>query len=138
MSPPVVEFANRSGVALDEAALSELVVRTLAAEAVTDGDVGLAAVPPEEMAALNARHRGKPEPTDVLSFPIDGGDPLEDGLPRQIGDVVLCPQVAAAEGTPIEVLVVHGLLHLLGYDHETDDGRMLTRQAELVAPPAGR
>ena len=137
MSRPAIEFANRSGVAVDERAMRELVVRTLAAEGIADGDVGLAAVSAAEMAALNATHRGKPEPTDVLSFPIDGGEALETGLPRQLGDVVICPQVAETEGTPVEVLVVHGLLHLLGYDHEADDGRMLTRQAELVAPPGG-
>jgi len=131
-----VEFENRTRAALDEPALRELLRRTLEAEGVADGDVGLVAVSPGEMAELNGVHRGKPEPTDVLSFPIDGARDLPDGVPRQLGDIVLCPQVAAAEGTPIAVLVVHGALHLLGYDHETDGGEMLARQAELV--DAGR
>jgi probable rRNA maturation factor len=57
-------------------------------------------------------------------------------VPRQLGDLVVCPAVAAAEGTPIAALLVHGALHLIGYDHETDDGRMLARQDELVAEVA--
>ena len=80
------------------------------------------------MAALNAAHRGKDEPTDVLSFPLDGLDALPDGLPRQLGDVVVCPERAEADGTPIALLLVHGVLHLVGYDHEADNGDMLRRQ----------
>jgi probable rRNA maturation factor len=91
------------------------------------------------MAALNAAHRGKNEPTDVLSFPLDGLDALPDGLPRQLGDVVLCPERAEADGTPIALLLVHGVLHLVGYDHEADNGDMLRRQNaifEEVGPVA--
>jgi probable rRNA maturation factor len=88
------------------------------------------------IAELNAAHRGKQTATDVLSFPIDGREPLPAGVPRQLGDLVVCPAVATAEGTPIATLLVHGALHLIGYDHETDDGRMLARQDELVAEVA--
>jgi probable rRNA maturation factor len=92
----------------------------------------------EEMAEVNGRFRGKPEPTDVLAFPIDGPDALEgwpaDGPPPELGDVVICP--AAAE-EPLTTLAVHGLLHLLGYDHEIDDGEMLALQDELVAAAPG-
>ena len=62
-------------------------------------------------------------------------------MPRQLGDVVICPAVAAAEGTPLEHLLVHGALHLVGYDHEADDGEMLARQEQIVeeiAPVAAR
>jgi probable rRNA maturation factor len=105
----------------------------LAGEGVTEGEVGVAFVPEREMAALNLEHRAVDKPTDVLSFPLDLDDDLPPGLPRQLGDVVVCPQVAGLDGTPVATLLVHGALHLVGYDHETDDGRMLTRQDELVA-----
>jgi probable rRNA maturation factor len=106
---------------------------------VTVGEVGVVLVEPGEMAALNAAHRGKDEPTDVLSFPLDGLDALPDGLPRQLGDVVVCPERADADGTPIALLLVHGVLHLVGYDHEADNGDMLRRQNaifEEVGPVA--
>jgi probable rRNA maturation factor len=59
-------------------------------------------------------------------------DPLPPGVPRQLGDVVICPAVARAQGTPLDVLLVHGALHLLGYDHEADEGQMIVRQAQIV------
>jgi probable rRNA maturation factor len=127
-----VEVQNRSGWSIDEPAAAAVVRAALAAEGVTEGELGLTLVAEAEMTELNAAHRGKSSPTDVLSFPLDGGEPLPAGLPRQLGDLVLCPQVAAAAGTPIELLLVHGALHLVGYDHEADDGRMLARQDELI------
>ena len=127
-----VELDNRSGWVVDAAAAAATVRAALAAEGVEDGELGVILVAPLEMAALNADHRGKDEPTDVLSFPMDGRDPVPDGVPRQLGDLVLCPQVAAEAGTPVAELLVHGALHLVGYDHETDGGRMLARQAELM------
>jgi len=86
----------------------------LAAEGVVDGDLGVALVGPDEIRALKREHLGIDEATDVLSFPIDGRDALPDGVPRQLGDVVLCPQVV---GESWHGPLVHGLLHLLGYDH---------------------
>ncbi len=96
--------------------------------------VGLLVVGPDEMARVNAEHRSLPEPTDVLAFPVDGpearaGWPVE-GPPPELGDVVICPQAAQ---DPLGTLAVHGLLHLLGYDHEVDDGEMLALQAALTA-----
>jgi probable rRNA maturation factor len=86
------------------------------------------------MARINGEHRGRPEPTDVLAFPVDGPDALEgwpeDGPPPELGDIVICP--AAAE-EPLTTLALHGLLHLVGFDHETDSGEMLALQDELVA-----
>jgi probable rRNA maturation factor len=82
----------------------------------------------QEIAALNATHRGKEGPTDVLSFPIDGTDPDPAG-PRELGDVVIC----AEHTTDIREAVVHGVLHLLGMDHESDQGEMLALQAELLS-----
>jgi probable rRNA maturation factor len=117
---------------LDGPAAAAVLAAAFEAEGVTEGEVGLAVVGRSEMARLNAGHRGKPDPTDVLSFPLDMRDPLPDGVPRQLGDVVICPAVAAAEGTPIEHLLVHGALHLLGWDHEADEGEMLARQSQIV------
>ncbi|MCU0307747.1 MAG: rRNA maturation RNase YbeY [Thermoleophilia bacterium] len=98
---------------------------------------GLMVVGPDEMARVNGEHRGRPEPTDVLAFPVDGPDVLAgwpaDGPPPELGDVVICPQAAEE---PLTTLAVHGLLHLLGYDHETDDGEMLALQDRLVAEAA--
>ena len=134
-----VEVENRSAHAVDEPAAAAAVAATLRAEGVTAGEVGVVLVEPGEMAALNAAHRGKDEPTDVLSFPLDGRDDLPAGLPRQLGDVVVCPARAEADGTPIALLLVHGTLHLVGYDHEADNGDMLRRQNaifEEVGPVA--
>jgi probable rRNA maturation factor len=127
-----VEVRNRARIPLDGPAAAAVLSAAFAAEGVTDGEVGLAVVGRSEMARLNGEHRGKPDATDVLSFPLDMHDPLPDGVPRQLGDVVICPAVAAAEGTPIEHLLVHGALHLLGWDHEADEGEMLARQAQIV------
>jgi probable rRNA maturation factor len=127
-----VEVRNRGRLALDEATAAGVLQAAFAAEGVTAGEVGLAIVGRAEMGRLNAEHRGKPEPTDVLSFPLDMRDPLPPGVPRQLGDVVICPAVARAQGTPLDVLLVHGALHLLGYDHEADEGQMIVRQAQIV------
>ena len=127
-----VELANRSGWRIDERAAIAVLQAALVAEGVGDGEVGLALVGAGEMAELNSRHRGREAATDVLSFPVDGLEELPPELPRQIGDLVVCPEVADLEGTPIATLLVHGALHLVGYDHESDDGRMLRRQAELL------
>jgi probable rRNA maturation factor len=131
-----VEVENHSGWRVDEPAAAAAVRAALAAEGIAAGEVGVIFVDEPRIAELNAAHRGKPAATDVLSFPIDGREQLPAGVPRQLGDLVVCPAVAAAEGTPIAALLVHGALHLIGYDHETDDGRMLARQDELVAEVA--
>ncbi|HUQ21994.1 MAG TPA: rRNA maturation RNase YbeY [Gaiellaceae bacterium] len=109
-----IEVENRSGAEVDESGAIELARRVLAAEGVEDGELGLAFAGSEEMRALKRDHLGVDEATDVLSFPIDGRDELADGLPRALGDVVLCPQVVGQEWRKP---LVHGLLHLLGYDH---------------------
>lgn len=109
-----VEVENRSGVEVELDAAAELARRVLAAEGIDDGELGLAFVGPEEIRKLKADHLGLDEVTDVLSFPIDGQDELPAGVPRQLGDAILCPQVVgAAWRRPL----VHGLLHLLGYQH---------------------
>jgi probable rRNA maturation factor len=121
-----IELENRSGLPVDEAAAAALSRDILAAEGIEDGDLGIAFAAPEEMRALKAQHLGIDEPTDVLSFPLDGRDDLPDELPRQLGDVVLCPQVV---GQDWQEPLVHGLLHLLGYDHGRE---MERRESELL------
>jgi probable rRNA maturation factor len=109
-----IELANRSGAPVDEAAVEAAARGVLAAEGVDEGDLGLVFEGPERMRALKREHLGIDEPTDVLSFPIDRRDELPPGVPRQLGDVVLCPQVV---GEDWRAPLVHGLLHLLGYEH---------------------
>jgi probable rRNA maturation factor len=109
-----VEVENRSGVDVDEAGAVELAGRVLRAEGIEDGELGIAFVGRDEMRSLKREHLGADEATDVLSFPIDGREPLPDGIPRALGDVVLCPQVV---GDDWRWPLTHGLLHLLGYEH---------------------
>ena len=109
-----IEIANRSGIDVDEAAVRELVRNVLSSEGIESGELGVSFVTPEEMRALKAQHLGVEEATDVLSFPIDGRGELPSGLPRQLGDAVVCPQVT---GEAWRRSLVHGLLHLLGYGH---------------------
>ena len=109
-----VEVENRSGVAVDEEGAAELVRRVLAGEGVDSGEVGLVFVGPEESRALKREHLGVDEATDALAFPLDGLEELPPELPRQLGDVVVCPQVV---GTAWRGPLVHALLHLVGYDH---------------------
>jgi probable rRNA maturation factor len=110
----VVETENRSGAEVRKADAVELARRVLAAEGIAEGELGIAFVTPEEMRELKRAHLGIDEQTDVLSFPLDGRDELPDGVPRALGDVVLCPQVVGDEW---QAPLVHGLLHLLGYAH---------------------
>jgi probable rRNA maturation factor len=109
-----VEVDNRSGVAVDEAGAVELARRVLAGEGVGSGELGLVFVGPEESRALKLEHLEIDEATDALAFPIDGLDPVPDGVPRQLGDVVMCPQVV---GDDWQAPLVHAVLHLVGYDH---------------------
>jgi probable rRNA maturation factor len=109
-----VEVSNLTRSPVDEEGAVELARRVLAVEGLEEGEVGLQFVPPERIAELKSEHLGVHEATDVLAFPIDGRDELPAGVPRQLGDVVLCPEVLGAEW---RAPLVHGLLHLLGYDH---------------------
>jgi probable rRNA maturation factor len=117
---------NRSGADVDEHGAEELARRVLSAEGIDACDLGLLFVGPDEMRRLKREHLGQDEATDVLSFPIDGRDELPDDVPRQLGDAVLCPQVV---GEHWRAPLVHGLLHLLGYDHGAEMDR---REAELA------
>jgi len=112
-----VEVENRSGMPVDEYGAIELARLVLSSEGLEDGELGIAFVGSDEIRALKAEHLGLDEATDVLSFPIDGRETLPAGVPRALGDVVLCPQVV---GPAWREPLVHGLLHLIGYDHGDD------------------
>ena len=118
--------------AVDLDRLADRVRFTLARVGVPRATVGLMVIGPDEMARINGEHRGKPEPTDVLSFPVDGPEALDwpdDGPPPELGDILICPDAAEE---PLTTLAVHGTLHLVGYDHEVDDGEMLALQDDIV------
>ena len=121
-----VAVDNRSGEDVDEAGAIELAQRVLAGEGVESGELGLAFVGPDESRALKSEHLGIDEATDALAFPLDGLDELPDGMPRQLGDVVVCPHVVGAEWRKP---LVHALLHLVGYDH----GAEMEAREELYA-----
>jgi probable rRNA maturation factor len=122
-----VEVDNRSGREVDEAAAVELAQSVLAGEGVHAGELGLAFVGAEESRALKREHLGVDEATDALAFPIDGLAALPDGMPRQLGDVVVCPDVV---GEAWRRPLVHALLHLVGYDHGPE---MEAREAVYAA-----
>ena len=92
-----------------------------------EGHLALALVDAERIRRLNREHRGHDAPTDVLSFPVDEAGPALG--PRELGDVVICPE----QSHDLREAVVHGVLHLCGYDHETDDGEMLALQDDIMA-----
>jgi len=96
------------------------------AAGVRDGHVAIAFVGEHEIRELNREHRGKDTPTDVLSFPVDGVGPTQG--PRELGDIVICPE----HTEDVIEAIVHGALHLCGYDHETDDGEMLALQDRVM------
>jgi probable rRNA maturation factor len=109
------------------AELRDAVVATLSAAGIRDGHVAVELVDAPRMRELNRVHRGRDGPTDVLSFPIDGG--AQTGGPRELGDVVICPEQAE----DVLEATIHGVLHLCGYDHESDQGEMLTLQGRILA-----
>jgi probable rRNA maturation factor len=114
------------GAELPAERVEQLCALAFASAGIEDGHVAVTFVDPDEIAGLNARHRGRSGPTDVLSFPVD-----EDGTAhgeRELGDVVICPE----HTEDLEEAVLHGALHLAGMDHETDGGEMLAVQAELL------
>jgi probable rRNA maturation factor len=114
------------GDALPAPLVTEACALAAASAGIEDGHVAVEFVDSDRITKLNAAHRGLRTPTDVLSFPVD-----EAGLPagpRELGDVVICPE----HTDDLLEAVVHGMLHLTGMDHETDDGEMLAVQAEII------
>ena len=115
------------GAALAEEEVERLAALALASAGIEAGHVAVHFVDARRIAALNAEHRGRPEPTDVLSFPVDLD--AEAYGERELGDVVICPE----HTHDLAEAVVHGVLHLTGMDHETDEGEMLSLQREILS-----
>ena len=115
------------GDALPEVRVREAVAYAAASAGIEEGHVAVAFVDPDAIARLNAQHRGIAGPTDVLSFPVD--EDAATAGPRELGDVVICPE----HTEDLTEAVVHGVLHLVGMDHETDRGEMLALQAEIIS-----
>ena len=113
------------GTALPEAQVVQACALAAASAGVEEAHLAVEFVGAERIAELNLAHRGKEGPTDVLSFPVDEHDSFG---PRELGDVVICPE----HTEDLLEAVVHGVLHLTGMDHERDDGEMLALQAEIV------
>ncbi len=113
-------------IAGDEAALRAPAEAALSAAGVAEGHLAVSFVDAGRIAELNEQWRGERGPTDVLSFPIDAAG--ETHGPRELGDVVICPD----HTSDLEEAVVHGTLHLLGMDHEVDQGEMLALQAQIM------
>lgn len=107
--------------------LREAVAAALAAVGVQDGHLAVEIVDERRIQELNRDHRGKDAPTDVLAFPIDELGPSAG--PRELGDVAICPEHCS----DVTEAAVHGVLHLCGHDHETDDGEMLALQGRVLA-----
>jgi probable rRNA maturation factor len=120
-----IDVLGVSRVPLEE--IERLLELALASAGIEGGHVAVEFVSAERISQLNAEHRDKPGPTDVLSFPIDGAGPSPG--PRELGDIVICPEHTA----DLREAIVHGALHLSGMDHETDDGEMLAVQREIMA-----
>lgn len=144
-----ITFADEQDDPLQPGPLVDLARRVLQGEQLPDDtEVAITLVDPERIAVLNTQHMGKSGPTDVLSFPLETLQPGvptargELGPPVALGDVVICPQVVRSRATAIGVdfedemalMVVHGLLHLLGYDHVEDEDakQMEARESELL------
>lgn len=108
------------------AELRDAVRAALAGAGVAEGHLSVELVEADRITELNREHRDRDEPTDVLSFPIDGTGPVPG--PRELGDVVICPDHTA----DLTEATVHGVLHLCGFDHESDDGQMLALQGEIL------
>ena len=122
----MLEVEVIGAAAIAPAEVERLASLAAASADVEDGHVAVAFVDSDEIRVLNRDHRGKDEPTDVLSFPIDEDE--EPVGPRELGDVVISP----ADTEDLREAVVHGVLHLVGMDHEVDDGEMLALQREIL------
>ena len=125
-----VEVMGAWAAASGPARIELLTKLALEAAGVRDGHVAVELVDARRITELNREHRGKDEPTDVLSFPVDGAGPASG--PRELGDIVICE----AHTSDLGEAVVHGALHLAGMDHETDDGEMLALQARVLKDAA--
>jgi probable rRNA maturation factor len=120
----IESLAPRGGPSAVE--IEELCALALSSAGIAEGHVAVEFVDEDRIRDLNREHRRRDEPTDVLSFPVDGAE--DSSGPRELGDIVICPE----HTSDLREAVLHGALHLTGMDHETDDGEMLALQGELM------
>jgi probable rRNA maturation factor len=143
VTPVVVGYDEQLAAPVDLDRWVALATAALVAEGVTTGELTLAFVDEADMAELNAEHMGEQHATDVLSFPLDavgGTGPAPADAPVLLGDVVICPAVAAAQASShagtyddeVALLVVHGVLHVLGHDHAEPEETARMHQRERV------
>jgi probable rRNA maturation factor len=123
----MLELEILGAAPLDEPQLRRLCALAAASAGVNDGHLAVEFVDERRITELNERYRGRRGATDVLSFPVDGAEAIAGE--RELGDVVIC----VAQTADVREAVIHGVLHLVGMDHETDDGEMLSKQRELLA-----
>ena len=143
-----VAVENRSGFAIDANDISGKAAKALALLGAGGGELGIIFVSPEEISSLNRKHLGRVGATDVLAFPLDATGQTDAGptinasaAPVLLGDVAICPKVAEEQAVEagsslaeeLCFLLIHGILHICGFDHETDNGQMDERQAVLAA-----
>jgi probable rRNA maturation factor len=137
---PTVLISNRQSQPLDEDALLALARETLIGEGLAEAELSISFVEDSEIEDLHVRYMHEPGPTDVLSFPLDG---VDGGDVQVLGDVVIAPAVAGRNnpGDPegeLRLLLVHGILHLLGYHHDGDveKAEMWSRQLRYTGVAA--
>lgn len=139
----MIDFRNETSDPVDEDDLVRLAEFALRHQGLhADTELSLVCVGPDEIAVLHEEYLDEPGPTDVMSFPMDEMRPGQPE-PGVLGDVVLCPRVAAGQAAAaghtaaheLRVLLAHGILHLLGFDHVEPDeeSRMFALQREIVA-----
>jgi probable rRNA maturation factor len=125
-STPRVLISNRQSLSVDEPGLVDLARACLIGEGLGRSELSVSFVDADEITGLHAAYMHEDGPTDVLSFPLDEDDRDEDGV-RLLGDVVIAPDVAARNNpdraSEMRLLLVHGILHLIGHDHEDEDER---------------
>ena len=141
--PISLSLQNEQGLVVDTERLRDVALRAAAGEGAT-GEISITLVDAVRIAELNEQYLGVDGPTDVLSFPVDGLVTSPPGVgepPVLIGDIVLCPEVAIAQApaTPdgvvseLDLLITHGVLHLLGYDHDSEEAAAAMRSREEAA-----
>lgn len=131
-------ISNGQDLPVDEKFLEKIARYALSWEGVSSGELSIALVAEDEIQELNTKYRGKDYPTDVLSFQAETPGEEIEGMPYLLGDVVICPAVAARQATEygqsfeqeMALLLTHGILHLLGYDHKDEEGAEVMEKHE--------
>ena len=130
----MIDLDNQTTLAIDSDALEKI------ADTLSTKEVELIIVDDETMLALNTEHRGKERTTDVLSFPMEAPFTEQSIFGMPLGSIIIAESyvkeeaknLGHSEQDELSLLFIHGMLHLLGFDHEVDDGEMRVREKELI------